>query len=199
VASAGWGAMPGLGEGRKCRRRCTAQPPLTYPNDTGKTRWSSKSSLCRKWHLTRSMLLPWATVPKATCPKAKCHDGNAVLLPHNAFRLSRRPGRNSGRLSGDAAWGAANRDPRQYDDPDVFRADRNPTGHLAFGSGIHFCLGAQLARMQAKAVLCEIVDNVDRIEMSEPPSWSTNTDLCELTRLEVRVTRRATVSCVSRG
>lgn len=32
------------------------------------------------------------------------------------------------------AWGAANRDPRQYEDPDVFRADRNPVGHLAFGS-----------------------------------------------------------------
>ena len=48
------------------------------------------------------------------------------------------------------AWGAANRDPRQFDDPDVFRAERNPTGHVAFGSGVHLCLGAQLARMGAK-------------------------------------------------
>ena len=54
-------------------------------------------------------------------------------------------------------WGAANRDPREYDDPDTFRAERNPTGHLAFGSGIHLCLGAQLARMEAQAVLREVV------------------------------------------
>ena len=65
------------------------------------------------------------------------------------------------------AWGAANRDPRQYDDPDVFRADRNPTGHLAFGSGIHSCPGTRLARMEGQAVLREIVDNIDRIDVVE--------------------------------
>lgn len=89
------------------------------------------------------------------------------------------------------AWGAANRDPRQYDDPDVFRADRNPTGHLAFGSGIHLCPGTQLARMEGHAVLREIVTNIDRIDVVEPPAWTTNANLRGPTRLRVAVTPRA--------
>ncbi|HEX9832637.1 MAG TPA: cytochrome P450, partial [Mycobacterium sp.] len=89
------------------------------------------------------------------------------------------------------AWGAANRDPRQYEDPDVFRADRNPAGHIAFGSGIHMCAGAKLARMQGQAVLREIVETIDRIEVAEPPTWSTNANLRGLTRLHVSVTPRS--------
>jgi beta-dihydromenaquinone-9 omega-hydroxylase len=90
------------------------------------------------------------------------------------------------------AWGAANRDPRQYDDPDVFRADRNPAGHLAFGSGIHSCPGTHLARMQGQAVLREIVTNIDRIQVVEPPAWTTNASLRGLVRLRVAVTPHAT-------
>jgi beta-dihydromenaquinone-9 omega-hydroxylase len=90
------------------------------------------------------------------------------------------------------AWGAANRDPRQYDDPDVFRAERNPTGHLAFGSGIHSCPGTHLARMQGQAILREIVTNIDRIDVIEPPTWTTNANLRGLVRLRVAVTPRAT-------
>jgi cytochrome P450 len=87
-------------------------------------------------------------------------------------------------------WGAANRDPREYDDPDTFRADRSPTGHLAFGSGVHLCLGAQLARMEAQAVLRELVERVDRIEITGRPVWSTNPNLRGLIRLNVRLTPR---------
>lgn len=89
------------------------------------------------------------------------------------------------------AWGAANRDPRQYEDPDVFRADRNPTSHLAFGSGIHLCPGSQLARMEGQAVLREVVTNIDRIDVVAPPEWTTNANLRGLTRLQVAVTPRA--------
>ena len=86
-------------------------------------------------------------------------------------------------------WGAANRDPRQFDDPDTFRADRNPTGHVAFGSGIHLCLGAQLARMEGQAVLREIVDHTNRI-VTGTPTWTTNPNLRGLTHLNVRLTPR---------
>jgi cytochrome P450 len=88
------------------------------------------------------------------------------------------------------AWGAANRDPRQFDDPDTFHAERNPTGHVAFGSGVHLCLGAQLARMEGQAILREIVDNVERIDVVGTPVWTTNPNLRGLTRMDVRLTPR---------
>jgi cytochrome P450 len=45
------------------------------------------------------------------------------------------------------AFGSANRDQRKFPNPDVFDVDRRPQGHLGFGSGKHFCLGAQMARL----------------------------------------------------
>jgi cytochrome P450 len=96
------------------------------------------------------------------------------------------------------AWGAANRDPRQFDDPDVFRADRRPAGHLAFGAGIHGCPGAQLARMEGQAVLREVVANIDRIDVVEPPTWTTNANLLGLNRLRVAFAPRVTAPISSR-
>lgn len=87
-------------------------------------------------------------------------------------------------------WGAANRDPRQFEEPDAFRVERNPTGHLAFGSGVHLCLGAHLARLEGHTVLREIVKNVDRIDILGKPAWRTNPTLRGLEKLNVRVTRR---------
>jgi cytochrome P450 len=86
-------------------------------------------------------------------------------------------------------WGAANRDPRQFDNPDAFVASRNPS-HVAFGSGIHLCLGASLARMESRAVLRELVERVQRIDIIGAPEWTTNSSLRGLARMQVALTPR---------
>src|SRR5205807_1660911 len=57
------------------------------------------------------------------------------------------------------ALGASNRDPAKYPDPETFVVDRNPSDHLAFGSGIHFCLGAHLARLEVATVLRRLLQS----------------------------------------
>ena len=85
-------------------------------------------------------------------------------------------------------FGAANRDPRRYDRPDEFRLDRNATDHLGFGSGIHLCLGAHLARLEAAAVLHELVRRVRRIDPAGEPMRGTNPILRGMARLPLTLT-----------
>ena len=85
-------------------------------------------------------------------------------------------------------FGAANRDPLAFVDPDDYRADRNPRMHVAFGYGPHMCLGAPLARMEARAVLRELVGRVSRITAVGETIWSTNSSLRGPTRLPIRLT-----------
>lgn len=69
-------------------------------------------------------------------------------------------------------WGAANRDPAHVEAPDEFRLDR-PTikGHLTFGKGVHFCLGAPLARLEAMTVLPMLLERTTRLEAAEVGPW----------------------------
>jgi cytochrome P450 len=71
--------------------------------------------------------------------------------------------------------GSANRDERHYPDPDAYRVERNPKDHVAFGHGVHTCLGASLARAEAQAVLGAVVDRASALECGEPGREPHNT------------------------
>ena len=64
--------------------------------------------------------------------------------------------------------GAANRDPRAFTDPDQFVADRRIERHLAFGHGIHYCLGAHLARLETRIALDALVRRFPHYEIDRP-------------------------------
>ena len=71
-------------------------------------------------------------------------------------------------------WAAANRDPGEFVDPDDLRLDRpTPRGHLGFGRGIHFCVGAPLARMEARVVVEALLSRTRnfRLDPARPPAY----------------------------
>jgi len=82
-------------------------------------------------------------------------------------------------------FAAANRDPRHYKRADEFLIERNPTDQLAFGSGIHLCLGAHLARMEGAAVLRALLERTDGLELTAEPVRGTNPTLRGLTKLPI--------------
>ncbi len=78
------------------------------------------------------------------------------------------------RLPADAdilvSFAAANRDPAEFEEPDEFRLDRELSKHVAFGAGIHYCLGSPLARAEARAALNGLLDRYPAIERGDQPA-----------------------------
>lgn len=69
-------------------------------------------------------------------------------------------------------YGAANRDPRKFENPDVFDIHRNPKGHVGFGGGVHLCLGAAIARIACKVFWEEFLKRIPEFERSgDPLKW----------------------------
>jgi cytochrome P450 len=67
-------------------------------------------------------------------------------------------------------YGAANRDPQRWDRADEFDITREPKPHLAFGNGIHHCIGAPLARLQARIVVEEVLRQMPGYELAGTPT-----------------------------
>lgn len=83
---------------------------------------------------------------------------------------------------------AANRDPRRWDAPERFDINRQTSGHVGFGYGIHQCLGQMLARQEAEVVLDAFINRVARIELDGEPERRLNNTLHALASLPVKVT-----------
>lgn len=83
-------------------------------------------------------------------------------------------------------FAAANRDPRVFAAPDRFDVMRPAHDHVGFGSGIHFCLGSHLARLELRILLEILVDRVERIEIAGQPVWRRNPSLRGLEAMPVR-------------
>lgn len=88
-------------------------------------------------------------------------------------------------------WGAANRDPAQFERPDEIILDR-PRRHVTFGHGIHQCVGAPLARLEARVVLTALLERTSNVALDpdQPPRWVDSLMVRRYERLAVRLDPR---------
>ncbi len=82
-------------------------------------------------------------------------------------------------------FGSANRDPRSWEDPDRFDVTRKASGHLAFGMGIHGCLGQVVARTEGETLFAALARKVGRIELDGEPQRHLNNSVRRLASLPV--------------
>jgi cytochrome P450 len=68
--------------------------------------------------------------------------------------------------------GSANRDPAVFQDPDVFDIARKPNAHLGFGHGVHYCLGANLARLELRVLFDELLPRFRTARLVAPVEWT---------------------------
>ena len=71
-------------------------------------------------------------------------------------------------------WAAANLDEREFEDPERFDVERKIKRHLALGHGTHFCLGASLARLEARVAFEELLARIPEYAVTRPPEWITS-------------------------
>jgi cytochrome P450 len=95
---------------------------------------------------------PTQISPRQTTRDVRLHD---VVIPADTRVL--------------LGWGAANLDEREFDDPETFDIHRDPGRHLALGHGAHFCMGAALARLEARVAFEELLACMPTFEVVEEP------------------------------
>ncbi len=94
--------------------------------------------------------------------------------PHSTFRYATRDVTIAGTVIPAGVQvlvtlAAAGRDPERNDDPETFDVDRTGASHLAFGHGIHHCLGARLARLEAEVAFTALLSRFPRMQLAVPP------------------------------
>jgi cytochrome P450 len=88
------------------------------------------------------------------------------------------------------AYVSANRDEEVFTDPFRFDVGRDPNKHLAFGYGVHFCLGAALARMEMNSLFTEMVSRLESIELAGEPELASTVFVGGLKHLPIRYSLR---------
>lgn len=84
--------------------------------------------------------------------------------------------------------GSANLDERHWPEADKFDVTRKPVGHLALGTGIHQCVGQNVARAEGEAVLLALANKVSQIELDGDPIWRANNAIHALDQLPLKLT-----------
>jgi cholest-4-en-3-one 26-monooxygenase len=84
-------------------------------------------------------------------------------------------------------YGAANRDPRVFDDPEVFDITRKPNPHIAFGVGTHFCMGSHIARLEMRVTLEEFLRRFPNVSLAGAPERLQSNFISGIKRLPVNL------------
>jgi cytochrome P450 len=82
---------------------------------------------------------------------------------------------------------SANRDPRKWNDPERFDVTRRAAGHVAFGAGIHLCVGQMLARLEAEMIVAALAARVERIDIVGEPRRKLSNSLRQFASLPIEL------------
>ena len=116
-------------------------------------------------------------------------------LNHTTDRFTTEPVELGGVTIPAGEWvlcvtSSANRDPSRFADPDRLDVGRDATGHLAFGHGIHYCLGAPLARLEGEVAFRALLTRFPSLSLAVPESslrWRPSSLIHGLETLPVRL------------
>ena len=117
--------------------------------------------------LTHASLADFAASPASCCEEMLRFDPPLHMFKRYALEdieyqgLSLKQGDQIGLL-----LGSANRDPDKFDNPQIFQPDRRPNPHVSFGGGIHFCIGAPLARLELQTALSVLFQRLPHLQLS---------------------------------
>ena len=84
-------------------------------------------------------------------------------------------------------YGAANRDPAVFSDPETFDITRRPNPHLAFGTGTHFCMGSHMARLEMRVTLEELLKHFPNLRLLGPPERLHSNFISGIKRMPIRL------------